>query len=131
MLPYRTKVWQEKSLANFIHQTVCSSTTIISILTILPNFILPNWYFYIFTKLLSYTGIYYMFHGLILGYVACRLSNNNNMHHYNSTQGVHVVSKINSYWSLREPRTQLTYTTNAQAKTTTWLHKQKTDTKVQ
>ena len=47
-IPYRTKVWREKSLANlvnftkspnFIHQTSCNSTTIVSILMFSPNFI--------------------------------------------------------------------------------------------
>ena len=62
-IPYRMKAWREKSLVNFtklpnfIHQTFCNSTTIISILIFWPNFILI---FYIFTnfsltKLLSYT----------------------------------------------------------------------------
>ena len=50
-VPYRTKVWQEKSLANlanftkspnFIHQTSYNSTTIISVLMFSPNFITPN-----------------------------------------------------------------------------------------
>ena len=47
LLPYRMQVWQIKKLLNFICQTICSSTTIIGILTFLPNFSL--------TKLLSYT----------------------------------------------------------------------------
>ena len=47
-IPYRTKVWWEKSLVNlanftkspnFICQTSYNSTTIVSILTFLPNFI--------------------------------------------------------------------------------------------
>ena len=61
-IPYRTKVWREKSLANlanftkspnFIRQTSYNSTTIVSILKFPPNFIRQIDLFYIFTKLFS------------------------------------------------------------------------------
>ena len=61
-IPYRTKVWREKSLANlanftkspnFIRQTPNNSTTTVSILTFSPNFIHQIGIFYIFAKLFS------------------------------------------------------------------------------
>ena len=61
-IPYRTKVWQEKSLANlvnftkspnFIRQTSYNSTTIVSILTFSPNFIRQIDCFTFFAKLFS------------------------------------------------------------------------------
>ena len=62
VLPYRTKGWREKSLANlvnfsklpnFIRQTSYNSTTIVSILMFSPNFIRQIDIFYIFAKLFS------------------------------------------------------------------------------
>ena len=63
-LPYRTKVGQEKSLANFTkspnftYETSYNSDTVISILIFSP-FILPNWFFYIFAKIFSHQAFSY------------------------------------------------------------------------
>ena len=62
IIPYRTKVWREKSLANlanftkspnFIRQTSYNSTTIVSIVTFSPNFIRQIDCFTCFAKLFS------------------------------------------------------------------------------
>ena len=58
-IPYRTKVWREKSLANFtkspnfIRQTSYHSITIVSIVTFSPNFIRQIDILHIFAKLFS------------------------------------------------------------------------------
>ena len=62
VIPYRTKVWREKSLANlanftkspnFIRQTSYNSTTVVSIVTFRPNFIRQIDCFTCFAKLFS------------------------------------------------------------------------------
>ena len=58
-IPYRTKVWREKSLANFtkspnfIRQTSYHSITIVSIVMFSPNFIRQIDILHIFAKLFS------------------------------------------------------------------------------
>ena len=71
IVPYKTKVWREKSLVNlanftkspnFIRQTSYNSTTIVSILTFSPNFIRQIDCFTCFAKLLSYTVYSTVYH---------------------------------------------------------------------
>ena len=77
-IPYRTKVWREKSLANlanftkspnFICQTSYHSITIVSIVTFSPNFIHQIDILHIFAKLFSRQA--FVLYG-ILGFIRRR-----------------------------------------------------------